>query len=178
MPIYYNINLLLSCKKQIKGGMVMLLVLHILLIGFFVGLSIYFTKHERNDCDGRSLGMGAIAVVLTVIFIAIIAASYGNYVGMRNYVDGHILQHDLKALEAVSSTIDNDDNLIAETKDGYYEGLVNGIFKAKERINNYNKDFISKKLIGKNFLLGLYIVEPDDDMKIIDVEKYNYNLGE
>lgn len=156
----------------------MLLVLHSLLIGFFIYMCVYWTKHKRNSYDDRNIGMCTVAAVLTIILIAIFAVSYSNYIGMRNYVDSHTLQHDLKALQAVSSTINNDDNLIAETKDGYYEGLVNGIFKAKERINDYNQQFISKKLIGKNFLLGLYIIEPDDDMKLIDVSKYNYNLGE
>ena len=156
----------------------MLLVLHILLIGALIGMSSYWTTHKRTDYDDLGFGMGAVAVVLIVILIVIFAVSYGSYVGMRNYIDSYTLQHDLKALQAVSSTINNDDNLIAETKDGYYSGLVTGIYKAKERINNYNQQFISKKLIGKNFLLGFYIIEPDDDMKLIDVSKYNYNLGE
>ena len=149
----------------------MLLFIHLGLIVFLIVLSIRLY-------DEPSFFSGAVAVVLTIVLIAIFAVSYGSYVGMRNYIDSYTLQHDLKALQAVSSTINNDDNLIAETKDGYYEGLVKGIFKAKERINTYNQQFISKKLIGKNFLLGFYIIEPDDNMKLIDVSKYNYNLGE
>lgn len=159
----------------------MLLVLHILLIGFFVGLSIYFAKHKRNSYDDRTIGCGAVGVAvvfLVTVLIGVYAESYDNYVKLREYKDGLVLQHDLKALSAISKTISNDNNLVAETRDGYYEGLINGINGAKYRINKYNQTIISKKLYGSNFFYGLYVIEPDDDMKLIDVSEYDFNIGE
>jgi hypothetical protein len=156
----------------------MLLVLHVFLIVFFIGTVIHCATHKKSSYDDRAFGYSVVTIILSVILLIVILVSYGNYVGMREYIDSYTLQHDLKALEALSSTVEKGDELYAESKDGYYEGLANGIFVAKERINNYNQEFISKKLLGRNFFLGLYIIEPDDDMKLIDVSKYNYNLGE
>lgn len=157
----------------------MLLIVHLILIGILGSFCIYYNlKDDSYHSSDIAFATGLPAVLLTALLIVIICVSYGNYVELRTYLDGHVLQHDLKALEAVSGTIDNDDNLIAENKDGYYEGLVEGIFKAKERINIYNVGISSKNILANNFFIGLYIVEPDEDMKIIDVEKYNYNLGE
>lgn len=154
----------------------MLLFIHLASIGFMIWLCIHFAM--KNYSQDASFFSGAGVVILIGILIGAYTGSYGNYVDLREYKDGLVLQHDLKALNAISKTIKGDDNMIAETKDGYYKGLIDGIYGAKHRINDYNSTIISKKLYGSNFFYGLYVIEPDDDMKVIDVSQYDFKIGE
>jgi len=154
----------------------MLLILHLGLIIFLIVLSLYYVTKGYGNGEG-SVFSGFGAMVLIGILIGAWSSSYNSYVELREYKDGLVLQHDLKALSAVSQTTNNDDNLIAETKDGYYEGLVNGIYEAKNRINDYNTKIINKRLYGNNFFFGLYVILPDDDMILIGVSDYDFNIG-
>jgi len=156
----------------------MLLFIHLILIGFFVGLIVHFVKEKSYNAAEKVFFSSAGLVFVIAILIGVYSGSYSNYVDLREYKDGLVLQHDLKALSAVSKTINNDNNLVAETKDGYYKGLIDGIYGAKHRINAYNETIISKKLYGSNWFYGLYVIEPDDDMKIIDVTEYDFKMGE
>lgn len=139
-------------------------------------MSLYYVTKGYGNGEG-SVFSGFGAMVLIGILIGAWSSSYNSYVELREYKDGLVLQHDLKALSAVSQTTNNDDNLIAETKDGYYEGLVNGIYEAKNRINDYNTKIINKRLYGNNFFFGLYVILPDDDMILIGVSDYDFNIG-
>jgi len=154
----------------------LLFFIHVGLIIFMISLSVKYA--QKTYCEEAAFFSGAAAVILIVVMIISWGCSYGSYVDLRTYKDGEILQHDLKALNAVSQTINADDNLIAESKDGYYEGLVEGIYDAKRRINDYNRTIIEKKMYGNNIFFGWYVIEPDEDMKVIDVSEYDFNIGE
>ena len=153
----------------------MLLFIHLILIGFMLGLCIHLCR--KTYVEEGAFFSGAAVVILVAVLIGIYSGSYSNYVELREYKDGLVLQHDLKALNAISNTINNDNNLVAETKDGYYKGLIDGIYGAKHTINNYNQTIIAKKLYGSNWFYGLYVIEPDDDMKVIDVSQYDFKIG-
>ena len=154
----------------------MLLLIHLGVIILFIGLIIHL--HQQTYADESLFFSYAGLIIIIGILIGVYSGSYSTYVDLREYKDGMVLQHDLKALSAVSQTINNDDNLVAETKDGYYEGLVNGIYSAKNRINDYNRSIISKTLYGSNFFYGWYVIEPDSDMTLIDVSHYDFKIGE
>ena len=150
----------------------MLLILHLAVIIFMIGLCVHYVRTTYSDEAGVYSGVGAASLI--AVMIGIWAGSYNSYVELREYKDGLVLQHDLKALSAVSQTINNDDNLIAETKDGYYKGLIDGINNAKYRIIKYNSTIVSKRLYGSNFFFSLYVIEPDSDMVLIDVSHYDF----
>ena len=126
----------------------MLLLIHLGVIIFLIGLCIHYNLSTHYSASERAFFSGAGAVLLIFVMVAAWTGSYSTYTDLKVYKDGEILKHDMKALSAVSQTINGDNNLIAETKDGYYEGLVNGIYAAKNRVKWYNETIIKKKIYG------------------------------
>jgi hypothetical protein len=154
----------------------MLLLIHLAVIITLISVIVHL---HRSSYAEESLFFSYAGLVIAIaIMVGVYSGSYNSYVDLREYKDGLVLQHDLKALKALSATIKNDDNLVAETKDGYYEGLMGSILSAKHRINDYNRSIISKRLYGSNWFYGWYVIEPDTNMTLIDVSHYEFGIGE
>lgn len=144
-----------------------------ILMLFFLFLSMFFIFAEiKWDWEGG----GITAAILIVIFfiIAVPSISYNSYLNLVEFRDGDYIEHKVKAIRELKKMIERDDNLIAETKNGYYESLAQEIRRLNDEVNWYNNMVISKQKFNDNIIFSWFIVSPDDNMKIIKAKDYQY----
>jgi len=122
--------------------------------------------------DGAAVVLAGLIIGLFIVTPLIV--SYNSYLNLRQYHDSRQLEHDLKAIRAAKTLLENDDNLLAETKDGYYNEVISGIGEARRNLLDYNQTIISKRIMNDNILLSWYIIMPDSDLKIISPEEYEW----
>lgn len=144
-----------------------------ILMLFFIILAITFIFLDlKNDWEGGGFALGIILVIIFVIIIPCI--SYNSYLSLVEFRDGDYIGHKVKAIHQLKRMIEDDDNLIAETKDQYYVSLGKITVKLNEEINWYNGKIISKRKMNNNILFSWFIVSPDDNMKVIKANDYSY----
>lgn len=144
-----------------------------ILMLFFLALVVFLIYCEfKFDFEGG--GITAAIILFIVIVIIFPCISYNSYLGLIEFRDGDYIGHKIKAIHQLKGMIEDDDNLIAETKDEYYINLGKITVELNEEINWYNGKLISKRKMNDNILFSWFIVSPDDNMKIIKANDYSY----
>lgn len=144
----------------------LLMLFFLLVIVFFIWIDL------KQDYDGAGITFGVILfIVIIVIFPCI---SYNSYLSLVEFREGDYIEHKVKAIHQLKGMIEEDDNLIAETKDEYYITLGRITVELNEEINWYNGKLISKRKMNDNIIFSWFIVSPDGDMKIVKADDYNY----
>lgn len=144
-----------------------------ILMLFFIALAATFIFLDlKNDWEGNGIAFGIIFIIVFTIILPCI--SYNSYLSLIEFRDGDYIGHKVKVVHQLKKMIENDDNLIAETKDEYYITLGRITVELNEEINWYNGKLISKRKMNNNILFSWFIVSPDDNMKIIKIDDYQY----
>jgi hypothetical protein len=135
---------------------------------------IVFLIYCEFKFDFEGVGI-TFAIIFFVIFMIIIPCiSYNSYLNLIEFRDGNYIEHKIKAIHQLKGMIEDDDNLIAETKDEYYISLGKITVDLNEEINWYNGKLISKRKMNDNIIFSWFITSPDDNMKVIKTEDYQY----
>jgi len=150
------------------------ILLIVLSIWVIILLATFFNRYDGYRADI----MIPAAVVGAVIYLFILAVSvtisYENYIANRVQYDslihqyrGAITMYEEKATlnikkAAVSAMTDVRYN-------GYQQKMGDFIMDLRKEVVDYNRVFLSKKYMKKNFFYNWFVVAPDPDMKVVDI---------
>ena len=163
--------------------MLLVFVWILVIIGVLVIAGVMDRGRERDKYEDRKrlwhdrwqnvLGWSIIfGVVSCVIFGGIWGSSYNSYVDTRVFYDATREQY----AEAVTvykdhAVIDMGKATFTDFKyQGYQDNVAELVIHLRNEIVNYNKTITEKRVMARNPLFSWFIIEPDDDMKIIKMK--------
>ena len=114
---------------------------------------------------------GAIVctIVLLIIVVAVIGTSYSSYINTKTFYTATIEQY-RGAITMYEDAAALDIEKAAFTDFVYkdYQNNVAGmIMDLRNKVIEYNKKLISKRIMNESFMFNWLIIAPDKDMKII-----------
>jgi hypothetical protein len=157
-------------------GLILLFIIAALAV--IIPITIYDRNRQKdNESLASNYGNALFASIVSLIVIVIVVAvtwghSYDSYVDTRTFYNATREQY------AGAVTVFKDhaviDMGVAAFTDfkyqGYQEHVAKLVIDLRNSIIEYNKMFVSKRVMGQNWFFSWLIIEPDDDMKIIKMK--------
>jgi len=112
------------------------------------------------------------ALIMVAAFIICKWVSYDSYVTLRTRYDATIEQY-AGAVEMYSdkAVIDVEKAAFTDFKyQGYQENIAGFVTGLRYEVVRYNKALIGKRLYKKSPFFSIFVVGPDDDMKILSLK--------
>lgn len=107
-----------------------------------------------------------------VISIVSLSGSYANYLDIRSFHDGVIVQYKDavemygdKAVISVSKAY----ALTDFGHQGYQAAMADFVRDLRKSVADYNRTYVKKNLLAKNPFFNWYIITPDEDMKLLSM---------
>jgi len=123
--------------------------------------------------DSRRVIPFLVSLVYLASITLIISSSYYSYLEDRASFDSIAAQY-RGAVKLYKSDATLNLNKVSQSLTdfkykGYQEELSKFIFELRNKIVKYNESIIKKRSLKNNFFFSWYIVQPDTDMKLINI---------
>lgn len=145
----------------------MIIILFFITIGFLISLA--FWKNEK--ADGIISGI-ICSVIILIICCLVWGKSYDRYLDARAFYTATKEQY-FSAIVVYKdhAVIDMGKAAFTDFKySGYQDNISSFIISLRNRIIQYNKNIVKKRVQGKNPIFSWLIIKPDDDMLIIKMK--------
>jgi hypothetical protein len=147
----------------------MIIILSLIAIGIVT--SIAFWKWEDKKEDGVIVGI-VCSVIIFIVCCLVWTKSYNEYLDARSFYTATKEQY-FSAIEIYKdhALLDMSKASFTDFKySGYQDNVGDFIKDLRNKIIEYNKTIIEKRIQGKNPVFSWFIIEPDDDMLIIKMK--------
>lgn len=150
----------------------------ILGISLFIGWWSYvWTEHSGISVkkDNAFCGIMISGVILSIISLFVVAASYGSYVECRTMYESTIGQYkQAVTMYTDSAEINVESAAMTDFKyNGYQENVADFIKGLRSKVVEYNEMLISKRIMNSNFIFSWLVIGPDEDMKVLRLSDEN-----
>jgi len=121
----------------------------------------------RTFRDGSVL-IAAWNAIIVVAVGCFIMTSYTSYVNARTFYDATLEQYESAITIYEGKAELHVERAFTDLKyQGYQESMTKFITDLREKVVEYNKNIISKRIMKKNPFFSWLIVAPDDYMKVV-----------
>ena len=151
----------------------------LLYISIFLVIALVFIGFIVDDDGGALLSWVLSMIILASLVVFPIHDSYKSYIDMSQTYEATVSQYrsSVKMYED-KAVLELDESSFTDFKyEGYQKQMGSMVKELRNKVTDYNELYIGKKKMSKNFWLGAYIVEPDEDMKLIRL-KTGGGMGE
>jgi len=125
------------------------------------------------------LGWAAsLSIAWTIIITLIIYDSYGTYLDQRAFYDATVEQYAAAVtMYGDRAVIDVESAAWTDLKyQGYQDNVSDLILDLRKKITSYNIVFVKKDKMHKNPFFSWFIIDLDDDMKLVKMRTATQHL--
>lgn len=151
----------------------------LLLIAFLAILFVIWGNLGEKDYNIKKAirpciaGSAAVVVLYLIVAVVMYLVSFDSYAKARAVYDKVGAQYG-QAITIYTNKATIDVRKVGDTYtdfrfQGYQQSLAELITDLRTMVSWYNSVVIQKRVWGKSFFFGWYIVEADPDMKLIDI---------